>query len=153
MTIGDFGPEIFVPFLVFAIPIIAIVGGIAAGIVRMLGQQRLAEMAQQERILAIQRGADPTKLPPLSFERPGMWGDGDPWSPYVSDRRRAQGLMVGGLITLFVGVGIMAFLLVMRDESEHHVWAVGLIPAMVGAALLLSARLVWPRRDNGAPRP
>ena len=65
MYIADIGAEFFVPFLVFAIPIIAIVGGITAGIVRTLGRQRLIELAQRERIAAIERGVDPSKLPPL----------------------------------------------------------------------------------------
>jgi hypothetical protein len=54
--------------------------------------------------------------------------------------------MVGGIITLFVGVGIMAFLSIMNDD--HNAWAVGIIPASVGLALLLSAWLVRPK-DGG----
>src|SRR5207248_4823258 len=53
--------ETFLPFLIFSIPIVAIVGGITAGIVRTLGNQRLMELAQRERIAAIERGVDPSK--------------------------------------------------------------------------------------------
>lgn len=137
-----FEPEAFIPYMVFAIPIIAIVGGITIAIVRSLGRQRLIELAQQERIAAIQRGVDPSKLPPL----PHLTMDDDtPIGLPVAehDRRRAQGLLIGGIVTLAVGIGLTAFLAVI-DESER-VWAIGLIPSMVGLALLLSAWIVAPK--------
>lgn len=49
----------------FAIPIIAIIGGITLAIIRTTGQQRLAELERRERIAAIERGVDPSKLPPM----------------------------------------------------------------------------------------
>jgi hypothetical protein len=140
----SFDAESFLPFLVFSIPIIAIVGGITLGVVKTLGRQRLIELAQQERIAAIQRGVDVSKLPPppnVSLDEDDLYLSGPD-----RDRRRAQGLMVGGIITLFVGVGIMAFLSIMNDD--HNAWAVGIIPASVGLALLLSAWLVRPK-DGG----
>src|SRR5258705_2370039 len=96
-----FDENIFVPFLVFAIPIVAIVGGITAGIVRTLGQQRLAELAAKERLAAIERGIDPSKLPPPpSLGDPMDWSDPGRRHP----NRRAQGLMIGGPVTLRGGV-------------------------------------------------
>src|SRR5258706_9749402 len=69
-----FDENIFVPFLVFAIPIVAIVGGITAGIVRSLGQQPLAELAAPERLAAIERGIPPSQLPPpLSLGHSGWY--------------------------------------------------------------------------------
>ena len=141
--------NIIIPFLIFSIPIIAIVGGIAAGIVRTLGRQRLVELAQRERIAAIERGIDPTKLPPL----PAMMdetGGYTMWGPRTA-RHRAQGLLVGGIITMFAGVGVACFLLVMRSSGavDEPVWAVGLIPVFVGLAMLISAWLVWPRNGSG----
>lgn len=153
MFVRDFGPEFFLPFLIFAIPIIAIVGGITAGIVRTIGQQRLIELAQRERIAAIERGVDPSKLPPLPVGRSGD----DLSSMYLPEReaakRRSQGLMVGGIVTLAVGVSLAAMLGVL-DGGEDNAWAVGLIPAAVGIALLISAWLIHPRGngDAGAPR-
>lgn len=138
-----FDSDVFIPIMVFSIPIIAIVGGITAGIVKTLGRQRLAELAQQERIAAIQRGVDPSKLPPLGV----ILEDEDSVlvnaTPEERDRRRAQGLMIGGIITLAVGVGVGVFLSLMSDND--NVWAVGIIPSTVGIALLLSAWLVRPR--------
>ena len=51
--------------LVFAIPVVAVIGGITAGIMKTRGQQRLIELAQRERIAAIEKGIDPAKLPLL----------------------------------------------------------------------------------------
>jgi hypothetical protein len=138
-----FDSDFFVPIMIFSIPIIAIAGGIIAGIVKTLGRQRLAELAQQERIAAIQRGVDISKLPPLG----AILEDEDSVlinaTPEERDRRRAQGLMIGGIITLAVGIGVGTFLSFMADDE--NVWAVGIIPATVGVALLLSSWLVRPR--------
>jgi hypothetical protein len=143
MYISDIGPEIIAPVLIFAIPIIAIVGGISAGIVRTIGRQRLVEMAQRERIAAIERGIDPSKLPALPFmdDDQGVLGSGE-----HSDRRRAQGLMVGGIVTTAVGIGIAVFLYLFEETTgEKNIWAVGVVPTFVGLALLLSSWLVRPK--------
>jgi len=145
-------PDTFIPFLVFSIPIIAIVGGIAVAIVRTLGRQRLVELAQQERIAAIQHGMDLTKLPPL----PAMAMDNDEatllgLSGPDRDRRRAQGLMIGGIVTLSVGIGIGVFLSIIA--SGDRAWSVGIIPATTGIALLLSAWIVTPRGRGGDSGP
>jgi len=135
-------PEFFIPFLVFAIPIIAIIGGITAGIVRTMGQQRLAELAARERLAAIEKGIDPSKLPPP----PGYgseWG-GD-WSAPRDPNRRAQSLMIGGLVTLAVGIGLS---ILIWTTSGSEGWAVGLIPGLVGVALLLSAWIVKPKNGS-----
>jgi hypothetical protein len=144
-----FEPEFVVPLLIFSLPIIAIVGGIVAGILKQSGRQRLIELAQQERIAAIQRGIDPSALPPLPLEALG--DAGAMLSAYQSERRRAQGFLIAGIITMFAGIGLIAFLLILNDDNDR-VWAVGLIPAVVGLALLISARLIWPRPDSPAPR-
>jgi hypothetical protein len=137
-------PDFFVPFLIFSIPIIAIVGGITAGIIRSLGNQRLIEMAQRERIAAIERGIDPSQLPPL----PGVMGRGndDVAAMYLSStdyaKRRSTNLMVGGIITLFVGIGVSLFLLVV--DGGDRSWGVGIVPIAAGIGLLLSALLTRP---------
>ncbi len=133
----------FVPIMIFAIPIVAIVGGITAGIVRTLGQQRLIELAQRERIAAIEKGIDPSKLPPLPIHT----DNDDLAAMYMSPRqaalRRAQGLLIGGLVTLAVGIGLGIMLYVLPTGNDGQgVWAVGLIPGLVGVALLLSSFIV-----------
>jgi hypothetical protein len=139
------GPDIVAPVLVFSIPILAIVGGITAGIVRTISRHRIIELAQRERIAMIERGLDPTKLPPLPSLGP-LDEPGSGLSPIDSARRRSQGLMIGGLVTLAVGIGLGVMLYYIADENG--VWAVGMIPGAIGVALLLSAFLVRPKNGS-----
>lgn len=133
-------PDEFLSLLAMCIPILAIVGGISLAIIRMLGQMRLAELARRERIAAIERGVDPDKLPPLA---PGLddWaGPGGGYHPL----RRAQGLMIGGLVLLAIGVSGGIFLrMIARNDPA---WALGLVPTFVGIALMVSSALVWPKK-------
>jgi hypothetical protein len=128
--------------ILFIIPIIAVIGGITMGIIRTLGQQRMAELARRERIAAIERGVDPDKLPPLA----GVEGYEDhSYGGYGNGRlRRAHGLMIGGLITVAAGVGMMILFYSIEPEKQHYV--IGTIPVLVGLALLLSSFVVWPRK-------
>jgi hypothetical protein len=150
--LGFFEVEQFIPIVALSIPIIAILGGITAGIVKTMGRQRLIELAQRERIAAIERGIDISKLPPL----PAAALDDDESNFMLPgperDRRRAQGLMIGGVVTLATGIGIIGFFRFLNDGGERGVWAVGIIPAMVGFALLISSWLVKPK-DGGASSP
>lgn len=138
-----FSPEFVVPLLVLSLPIFAILGGIVAGIVRSAGQQRMLELAQRERIAAIERGIDPAKLTPMPLmaQEIGLLGSGTD-----AARRRAQSLMIGGLVTAFGGVGLLVFLIMV--EPGKNIWSVGLIPILVGSALLIGAWLVWPRNGG-----
>lgn len=133
------GPEFFIPFLIFAIPIIAIVGGITMGVVRSIGQQRAMELAARERLAAIERGIDPSKLPPMP------WGDPEDSGGLGGRTPRSWSLklLVGGIIVLCSGFGITAFLYFVASGHEgNNVWAVGLVPALVGVGLLISAWVV-----------
>jgi hypothetical protein len=140
-----FGPDVFVPFLVFSIPIIAIVGGITAGIVKTVSRHRIIELAQRERIAMIERGLDPSKLPPLPLNE--ITAESPLVSAADSARHRSQGLMIGGLVTLAVGVSLGVLLYNVANE-EPGVWTVGLIPGAIGVALLVSAFLVRPKNGN-----
>ena len=150
--------ETFVPIMIFAIPIVAIVGGITAGIVRTLVQQRMIELAQRERIAAIERGVDPSKLPPMPTYIPsGGMGEGFSGGVYTSyndfARRRQHGLMIGGLVCLFVGIAIAIFLRTIGDSEANNAWAAGLIPASVGVALILGSLIVRPQGGGTPPSP
>jgi hypothetical protein len=129
-----------------SIPIVAMVGAFAVAITRIIAAQRQAELAQRERIAAIERGIDPSKLPSLAGN-----GGSDAWSRYSSPHRRAQGLLIGGLVTFAVGVGTSVFLY--GVDSNHKAWSMGLIPLLVGLALILGAAIIWPRGEGAGPRP
>src|SRR5690349_15834255 len=116
--------------LPFLIPIVAIIGGITVAIIRVTGQQRLAELERRERIAAIERGMDPAKLPPISS--PYTYENG---YAFGSRARRAHGLFIGGLIVLAVGISLMLGLRV-AEPSEGH-WVIGTMPLFVGIALLI----------------
>ena len=145
----DFSPEDFIPLMALSIPIVAIVGGITAGIVRMMQRQRAFEMIQRERIAAIERGLDPDKI--ASLQRPLIYDDSGLYTdPRIATERRRQGLLIGGVVTLFTGIAIMVFLNgVAGGDGNGKAWLVGMIPAAVGVALLLCSFLIRP--INGTP--
>ncbi len=63
-------------------------------------------------------------------------------------RRRQEGLKLGGLVTAAAGVGVFVFLrgfLVIRDQPLH---LVGLIPLLIGVALLVYAYLLAPKSQD-----
>lgn len=122
----------------FAIPVIAVVGAMTLAIIRVTGQQRLAELERRERIAAIERGVDPAKLPPVTGLDSYQNGHG-----VGSRTRRAHGLMIGGLVLLAVGISMMVFL--WSVEQDKKVWALGLMPFLIGIALLISAKVIWPK--------
>jgi hypothetical protein len=132
---GDF----LIPIFAFSIPVVAIVGGITAGIVRMILKARMLELHQRERIAAIEHGVDPAKLAPP----PTLPEDDDRifYSPRQVMLNRSRGLLVGGIVTLAVGIGLGLMLGFLNDGTEK-VWAVGLIPALVGVGLLISASMI-----------
>jgi hypothetical protein len=53
-------------------------------------------------------------------------------------QRRREGLKLGGLITLAVGIALMIFLHAVA-QGDPGAYLVGVIPALIGAALLLYA--------------
>ena len=143
---GRFPVEDFIPFMIFSIPIIAIIGGITSGIVKTLTEAKMIENAQRERLAALQAGIDIEKLPPLPTLGRSSGEMLAGFNPAAAQKHRAQGLLIGGLITLFAGIGIAAFLNFMVDGADgDRAWAVGIIPALIGVALLLSSIIVWPR--------
>ena len=60
-----------------------------------------------------------------------------------ADRKRREGLKIGGLVNLAVGLGLMILLGgLVHDEP---VYLVGVIPLLIGAALLGYALFMMPR--------
>ena len=132
---------------IFAIPLVAIVGGITASIVRTVSRHRIIELAQRERIAAIERGIDPSKLSPLPVID---MEDGIASTPADFARlelRRSQGLLVGGIVTTAVGLAL-GIMIRVTDPNDNG-WIVGIVPFAVGLALLLCARIVRPKAERG----
>jgi len=65
---------------------------------------------------------------------------------YQAQIRRREGLKLGGLITAASGIGLI-FLLAML-EREEPVWAVGLIPLLIGAALFAYVLFMAPKPNR-----
>jgi hypothetical protein len=134
-----FDEDLFVPFLVFAVPIVAIAGGILAGIIRTISRHRLMEVAVRERMALIARGVDPARIPGLSA------GAGPGLFPLLSfadhSRFRAQGLLIGGLVTFLGGIALGTFM-GLTESWESREWTLALVPVSIGIALLASSAIV-----------
>ena len=65
--------------------------------------------------------------------------------------RKIEGIKLGGLITLAIGIGLTAFLAAMMSANQTHepAYLVGLIPGLIGVALLVYAYVLAPL----APKP
>ena len=66
-------------------------------------------------------------------------------------QRRRDGLRLGGMITLVVGIGVMIFLYGVTDGQEN-VYLVGLIPALIGFVLLLFGMIFIQRPEQLSER-
>jgi hypothetical protein len=144
-----FDEDLFVPFLVFAIPIVAIAGGILAGIIRSVSAHRLMEVAVRERMSLVARGVDPARLPALSA------GTGFGFFPFGSfadhSRFRAQGLLIAGLVMLLGGIALGAFLGLTESWGSRE-WTVAVVPVSVGIALLVSSAIVRAQGGDAGSR-
>lgn len=59
----------------------------------------------------------------------------------LAAERAREGQKLGGLITAAVGIGLMVFLAAVTNKGEHGASLVGLIPFLIGIALLAHAQL------------
>ncbi len=146
----NFDPTDFIPLFIFSIPLLAISGGIVAGIIRMMHRQRTWELIQRERIAAIERGVAPEVIAQM---QPSIFGDerGQFMSARASAEKLRQSLLIGGIITLFVGVALAFFL--NGVSGEESVWMVGLIPIAAGLGLIVSSTVVRPTSDTPPTTP
>lgn len=131
-------------FMIFAlaIPVVAIIGGITAGIIKTLSKQRMLELAQKERILALERGVDPERLPTLQLPEGMRPKDG----PTFEQRqfRRSNVLMIWGMIIGGFGLALLTAM-ALTGEGE---WAFMFIFVFVGIALMLGSRVGRPTREE-----
>jgi hypothetical protein len=136
-----FDEDLFVPFLVFAIPCVAIAGGILAGIIRTISKHRLMETVVRERMALIAKGVDPARIPVSAWT---LVGGAYLLSMRDATRLRAQGLLVAGFVTLAGGAS-MALVGGMLNSWDPGEWGLGFVAASIGLALILSGAIIWPR--------
>jgi len=137
--------EVFVMALVMAIPLVAIIGGFTRGIIRSHHRHKLLELAQKERIAAIERGIDPSKLPPIALPQE-MFQKSNGVRFEQKQLRRSQLLMIWGLIVS--GFGLAIGPVIMYEGSEPGAWISGLVFLMIGIALMISSRVVRPDPED-----
>ena len=74
----------------------------------------------------------------------------------IRERRRIEGLRLGGLITTVVGIGVMIFLRALVGD-DTPIYLAGLIPLLIGLVLVVYGFFMAPRamaRDRSeAARP
>lgn len=86
------------------IPLVAIVGGMGMGVIGMLTEHRRKQALMEERRLMIEKGLAPPPLSDQSLQSGEVAGT----AASVESSLRT------GIITLFVGLGLLAFSLVAR---------------------------------------
>jgi len=62
-----------------------------------------------------------------------------------SQAKKREGYLIGGLVNIGIGMGLMAFLSAISD-GNRAVGLVGLIPTLIGVALLIAAFMLAPRK-------
>jgi hypothetical protein len=138
--------------LIFMIPVLAVVGGIVGGILKARGRLRLMELVQRERIAAIERGIDPSKLSPL----PVLDVDFQKIAALLpTNKQKAQGFLITGVVLLGCSIGLTLMLLLLPDPRANSAWAAGMMPLAIAVALLVAALIVRRTPDDdrtGGPR-
>ena len=131
---------IVLAIVLVSVPIIALIGGIVAGILHRRGRQRLHELAYRERIAALERGIDPATLPPVVPPEAWEVGNDDRMAPWPAGRW----LFIGGVLLVAFGLGIGVVMALI--EPGQGKWIVGIIPTLTGGALLVCDRLLRGKR-------
>ena len=68
---------------------------------------------------------------------------------YEAKIRRQEGLKLGGLILAAVGIGLIVLLAML--ERDEPAWTVGLIPLLIGAALIAYVHFMAPKPSRENP--
>jgi hypothetical protein len=138
---NDFGPIAW-PFM---IPIVAIIGGITAGIVTTVMKARIRELEIRERIAMIERGlVPPPEVDPRGFERAMYRAERRQWSAGAGRHRRV------GITLLGVGFGLM-MLIGVAGNSPQEGFGVGGFLVILGVAFFINS-LFELRQEQSPPR-
>jgi hypothetical protein len=127
------------------IPLVSIIGGLAVGAIAILTEHRRKQAILEERRLMIEKGMTPPPLDAAVLERERPAGT----------QASVESSLRTGVITLFVGLGLIGAFLVMRylgfADSFFPPRVVALLgPAGVLVALIGLGNLVyfWVARDR-----
>jgi hypothetical protein len=63
----------------------------------------------------------------------------------IAARGRREGQKVSGLVTIATGIGMMVFLRIVDRHDPDPAYLVGIIPLLIGAALLVYAYVLAPK--------
>jgi len=121
------------------IPIVSVIGGCAIAIVAIYLHFRKQQLWHETARIAIEKGQPVPPMPADDNSIPPTTGSPAEWEA-VKRRQTINGLMIGGLINLGVGLGL--FLLLSRVASNPNLGFIGAIPGFIGIALLLAAFLM-----------
>jgi hypothetical protein len=132
--IGD-AMQSFAGFAWVLIPLAGIAWFIISGLAEEKTARLNRELLHRERLLAMEKGMTEI-LEKSVVQEPGL------------SRRDPGGMLIGGIITLGVGIGLSLFLRIALDGSDgRKAVAVGLIPIFVGLSLIIAWFIT--RRVNG----
>jgi hypothetical protein len=62
-----------------------------------------------------------------------------------SHAKKREGYLIGGLVNIGIGIGLTAFLTAIADD-KRALGLVGLIPTLIGVALLIAAFMLAPKK-------
>lgn len=65
----------------------------------------------------------------------------------ISVRRQREGVRLGGLVTIAVGIALTPFLWVVLDPGQKGAALVGLFPFLIGVALLVYSYVLAPKQN------
>ncbi len=119
----DVSPEV----VAVLIPIVFLLGGFAVVIIIAMINGKHKELVHKERMLALEKGIDIVEEKPVKVKKP-----------------RYMALRAWGLVFLLLGI---SFGVAMWVTIGFHGGIWGLLPASVGAALVVSANME--RKENG----
>ena len=135
----------------FAIPLVAICGGLILAGLSLHRRMRLRELAYRERMAMIERGlVPPPETDPLRFEKMMRVGD-----PAVSERVRSRATRrrSAGVLLIGVGLGLM-MIIYFAGRAPGAAIGVGGSTIAIGLAMVVNALLDQRQPESfDMPRP
>lgn len=137
-------------FLIMAIPLVTIIGGLINAALALHHRARIKELALRERIAMIERGiTPPPEVDPAAFDRD--WDERAPCSPGAPTAAKHR---TAGVILTGVGLGVGLLIALTSGDMRVGVGVGGAI-TILGIAFLVNSVLSaqQDRRSSGPARP